>query len=75
LSNVGREMGLAWLCPSFLFDVLEAVGFLLPAFPPTLPARLLILAGYATAHLAGLQYRYAAFKRRCLAETNHSHLP
>jgi hypothetical protein len=55
--------------------VLEAVGFLLPAFPPTLPARLLILAGYATAHLAGLQYRYAAFKRRCLAETNHRHLP
>jgi hypothetical protein len=48
------------------FQVFEVVGFLLPAFPPTLPARLLVLATYAAAHLAGAQYRYAAFKRRVL---------
>lgn len=48
------------------FWLFEVVGFLLPAFPQTLPARLLVLATYAAAHLAGAQYRYAAFKRRTL---------
>lgn len=52
---------------SLAFALIELAGFLLPALPPTLHSRLLILSVYATAHLAGAQYAYAAFKRRCLA--------
>jgi hypothetical protein len=48
------------------FKVLEAVGFVLPALPPSLPVRLGILSAYLVAHFMGLQYRYGAWKMRVL---------
>lgn len=54
---------LRWLA----FKALEAVGFLAPAIPESLPVRLAILCIYLSAHFCGLQYRYAACKRRALS--------
>jgi hypothetical protein len=42
--------------------LLELIGFLLPALPPQLWMRLLILAVYFIAHMYGLQYRYKHMK-------------
>lgn len=65
-SALGNRAALATVRASIslLLSLIELVGFLLPALPPTLPQRLTLLAAYAAAHFAGLTRTWIAFKRR-----------
>lgn len=49
-----------------LFKCFEIALFLLPAFPPTLWSRLLVLFIYVISHFLGIQTKYKAFKESVL---------
>jgi hypothetical protein len=48
------------------FHILEAFGFLLPAFPETKEMRLFVLLVYWVGHAMGLQRKYLRLKRAVL---------
>lgn len=51
------------LATALAFAVFELVAFLLPAFLPTLHARVIVLSLYSAIHFVGGTRTYSAFKR------------
>lgn len=54
---------------SFYFRVLEAIGFLLPALPPSLKGRLVVVVVYFALHAFGAPQKYLAFKQQFRRKT------
>jgi hypothetical protein len=68
-----REGSLATII-RVVFYIIEFVGFLLPAFPPTFDQRLFVLFVYFLAHYFKLQYEYIKFKQMIIRNFSASEI-